>query len=132
MRLELIVNHALFASHSLAGNDHPHSHLWKIELGLTGAPVQGKIIDLPTVEGAIKESLQIFDNVYLNDCMELDSESRSFPTCETLCMAWAKRLDARVFDRFRETANPTLRLLRIRVTLCEPDGTVFGAAELTL
>ncbi len=131
MRIKLLVQHDLVASHSLEGNEAPHPHLWKVELTLTGEPIKGKIIDLPTVGKGVRECLLPFENVYLNECELLNPVARSFPTCETLAADFAYRLDHQVFEPLRQS-HPSLQLLSVQVTLCDLDHRVWGSAIVEL
>lgn len=129
--LELLIEHTLIASHSLEFNEAPHPHRWVVEFTVGGNPVRGKIVDLPGLSKAIEASLKRFEKVYLNEYKELDEAGQAFPTCETLCANFSRITNQEVFAPFRDT-NPSLKLVKIKVTLCEMDGSRWGSAQLWL
>lgn len=131
MKIHLIVRRTLVASHSLDTREEPHPHLFRFEFDFTGDPVRGRIIDLPMLETELTRMLEPFQNRYLNDCGGLPAPTREFPTCETLGMAFAEKIETAVLTNLRGE-NPTLRLVSILVTLCEPDGQEYGSARIVI
>ncbi len=127
MKVTLIIRSELTASHSLDGFEQPHPHRWKLEARISGAPVRGRIIDLPVLEDALKADLRSLEGCYLNESPLVDDATRAFPTCETLGAYLATHWDRVVLSRFRGE-NPSLTLVSVQVTLCEMDGREFGAA----
>ncbi len=127
MKVTLIIRSELVASHSLDGYEQPHPHRWKLEIRVSGAPVRGRIIDLPVLEDALKSDLKKLDGCYLNESPLVDEATRAFPTCETLGAHLAEHWDRIVLSVLRKD-NPTLKLVSVQVTLCEMDGREFGAA----
>ncbi len=127
MKVTLIIRSELVASHSLDGYEQPHPHRWKLEIRVSGAPVRGRIIDLPVLEDALKADLKTLDGCYLNESPLVDEATRAFPTCETLGAHLAEHWDRIVLSVLRKD-NPTLKLVSVQVTLCEMDGREFGAA----
>jgi 6-pyruvoyl-tetrahydropterin synthase len=128
MRTELILKRALLASHSLDTREEPHPHLFKLEFVFTGEAMRGRIIDLPVLEQAVDALIEPLQNRYLNDCSLLPEPARHFPTCETLGSTFIEWTKGRLLPQFKD-ANPTLTLVSVMVTLCEPDGREYGAAR---
>lgn len=130
MKTELIVKFKWIASHSLAGFENPHPHIWHLEAVLSGTPKNGKIVDIVELREKIKALIAPLENQYLNDCLEVSPEVREFPTCETLCAFFESKLSELIL-KIRSQHNSSLRLVSILVDLCEMDGTEMGAVRLS-
>lgn len=125
---KLLFYYDILASHSLETNPEPHFHLWKTTLTISGTPVRGKLVDLPTLESLVKETLVKLENTYLNENKFLLPEAQEFPTCEFMGASIFTLLNRNVFSRLRDQ-NPSLQLLSVQVTLCDPTTQkVFGSA----
>lgn len=128
MRTELILKRTLLASHSLDSREEPHPHLFKLEFVFTGESIRGRIVDLPLLESAIDALIEPLQGRYLNDLSALPEAARAFPTCETLGATLVEWLQSKTLPSLAPE-NATLRVVSVMVTLCEPDGTEFGAAR---
>lgn len=128
--LELILNFEFEASHSLAGHELPHSHLWKLEVTIKGNPVNGRIIDIVLLRERIQKSLEVIKHQYLNKCDAVDETVREFPTCETLSHFFLVEFHKLLKMEFAPQ-NPTVRLTSVKVALCEMNGQEMGAAKCT-
>lgn len=131
MTIHLILKQTLLASHSLSVREEPHPHIFKFEIDFTGEPKNGMIVNLPELEDGLREVFAPFQSRYLNDCSQLPEEARNFPTCETLGVAFARKIETTLIPQFAQ-AHPTLRLISVLVTLCEPDGREYGSARVVL
>ena len=127
MKIKLVTELKIIASHSLAGFETPLPHLWKFKLTMAGDPVEGRIIDLPSLIEATQKMLKPYENTYLNDRRDLPRPAHEFPTCETLGAAFFEKIETEVLPPFR-VANPTVRLHSLEVALCDLDGTAMGSA----
>jgi 6-pyruvoyl-tetrahydropterin synthase len=130
MKTELIVKFQMAASHSLEGYETPHSHLWNLEIILSGSPKNGKIIDLIEFREKVNSVISPLESQYLNDCPSVTLEVRKFPTCETLCSFFHERVSDLIQKQWAQE-NPSLRLSSIEVAICEMDGTETGAVKLS-
>lgn len=130
-RTKLLLYFDFEASHSLDTREEPHSHFWKTVLTFSGDPIKGRIVDFPSLEGAVKENLTALPGSYLNENEALLPTTRAFPTCETLGESIATLIHEKALTNLR-VENPSLRLLSVQVTLCEGER-VYGSAitELT-
>lgn len=131
MKIHLIVRQTLVASHSLSVREEPHPHLFKFEMDFTGEPKNGMIINLPDLETALAEMFKPFQSRYLNDCSQLSAEARTFPTCETLGVDFALKIQTGILPALHPQ-NPSLKLVSVLVTLCEPDGREYGSARIEI
>lgn len=131
MKIHLILKQTLLASHSLSVREEPHPHLFKFEIDFTGEPKNGMIVNLPELEASLGEIFKPFQSRYLNDCSALPEEARNFPTCETLGIAFAQMIEGSLIPTF-SLENPTLKLVSVLVTLCEPDGREYGSAKIVI
>jgi len=125
---KLVLYYDILASHSLDTNPEPHFHIWKTTLTFSGKPIRGKIIDLPTLESMVKSCVSKLENTYLNQNAYLLPETQSYPTCETTGASLFTLINKDVLSKLKDL-NPTLRLLSVQVTLCDPtSGKIFGSA----
>lgn len=135
MKTSLVVKTQLIALHSLSDNEKPHPHRFQIVTEVTGRPVQGRIIDLPSFERKLLSILEPLQNQYLNESETVDASVREFPTCETLGAFLFARIDQDGLAGFR-AVNPSLELVSVSVTLFDLDahdgtpGREFGTAIL--
>ncbi len=130
MKTELIVKFQFVASHSLAGYEVPHPHLWNLEIVLSGTPRNGKIIDIIEFREKVKGLVSQLESQYLNDCAAVSPEVREFPTCETLCTYFQKAISQLISSAWIQE-NPSLKLSSILVALCEMSGVETGAVRLS-
>ena len=129
-RTELLLKFEMIASHSLSGYEKPHPHIWKIQAGLVGEPIAGRIVDLPTLRTAFEAVLGTLKGTYLNENQNLEGPAREFPTCETLGESLYEKFEGVLAGTFR-AANASIRLSFVQVALCEMDGFEQGAARIT-
>jgi 6-pyruvoyl-tetrahydropterin synthase len=130
LRTELLLRSQFEASHSLDVRESPHPHVWKVELTLGGeAQDHGKLVNLPTLQGALESVIGPLSGTYLNDQTLLPIFAREFPTCETLAAYLYSELETVIEKNFR-SRNPTLILISMMVTLCDPDGREWGSARV--
>ncbi len=131
MKIHLILKQTLLASHSLSVREEQHPHIFKFEIDFTGEPKNGMIVNLPDLETGLTTIFAPFQSRYLNDCGQLPEEARNFPTCETLGVAFAHKINEILIPQFT-AESPSLRLVSVLVTLCEPDGREYGSAKIVL
>jgi 6-pyruvoyl-tetrahydropterin synthase len=131
VKIHLILKQTLLASHSLSVREEPHPHIFKFEVDFTGEPKNGMIVNLPELEMGLGEIFKPFQSRYLNDCSLLPEEAQKFPTCETLGVAFAQKIENTLIPKFSQE-NPTLKLVSVLVTLCEPDGREYGSARIVI
>ena len=127
--MELVLKFDFISSHSLRGHETPHPHRWWLEFALSGAPLEGKIIDIVDLRERVMEMIKPLDHVYLNDFSGVPQAVRDFPTCETLSVFFSERLQLLISQYFIDQ-NPTLKLSSLSVSLCEMDGREMGAVRL--
>lgn len=106
------------ASHSLAGFETPHFHLWKITVEFKASlPLKtDRLIDLVLLQEALIQITAPIANTYLNDTLGAS------PTSENMALfIWKK-----VMERF---PNDPLDL--VAVSLCDLNGESMGEATLS-
>ena len=130
MKMELVLKFDFISSHSLKGHETPHPHLWWLEFALSGAPIDGKIIDIVELRERVLELVRPLNHVYLNDFSGVSPEVREFPTCETLSVFFHDRLQFMISEHFIDK-NPSVKISSLSVSLCEMDGREMGAIRLT-
>ncbi len=131
MKTELILKFTFEASHSLAGFETPHPHLWKLEVAIQGQPVKGRIIDMVTLRERLQALIDQLKGTYLNESTRVDEQVKKFPTCETLSLFFSKELQEILKVEFFNQ-NPTVHLSSVQVAICDMDGTEMGAVRLGL
>lgn len=119
-RLHLYLPFEFVALHSLSGFEKPHPHLWRFEAEMTGPPIDGRIVDLYTLGQGVSALSKKFQDSYLNENAELSTETRAFPTCETLAENFYRIFDQTILPAHR-AQNPELKFLSLTVHLCDPD-----------
>mgnify|MGYP000986735652 CR=1 FL=1 len=130
MKLRLHLPYDFKASHSLAGYEEPHDHLWRCRFSFEGVPVDGKIADIPSLEAALRDLVAPLVETYLNENAVLSESTRSFPTCEALASDLFLALASRIVPGIR-AANPSFRLAGVSVALWDATGTKeWGTAEV--
>lgn len=129
MKTELILKFDFTASHSLENFEKPHPHIWRVEVGVTGEPIKGKIIDMFELRATFESVIAPLKDAYLNESKVLDPNASKFPTCETLSAYFYGKFEEMINSRLR-SMNPTLKIKSVMVALCEMDGTERGAARL--
>jgi len=117
-KIALKIFHSFKASHSLAGFEIPHFHLWKVTLKFQAAfPLPGdRLIDMIEAQTILSQITLPLANTYLNDTLGAS------PTSENM----AAYLWAKVAHQF-----PGQPLHSISVTLCTLDGEATGEAVLS-
>ena len=125
MRSELVLKFVFEASHSLAGYEEPHPHLWRLEVCLVGQIFQGKIIDIVKAREAILAEVRPLEKTFMNDNLKLDEPARKAPTCETLCQYFWNRI-SKVTDEVFVKENRTVLLDGIGIALCDMNGVETG------
>lgn len=115
--IALTVQAELRASHSLAGFETPHFHLFKVAATFqTELPlVSDRVIDLVFLQDRLHEILNPLSGAYLNEVLSLS------PTSENLAL-W-------VWDQLTHML-PTEPLQCVEVTLCSLDGVASGSARI--
>jgi 6-pyruvoyl-tetrahydropterin synthase len=116
--IALKVFHQFKASHSLAGFETPHFHLWKITVEFKASlPLKtDRLIDLVLLQEALSQITAPIANTYLNDTLGAS------PTSENMALfIWKK-----VMERF---PNDPLDL--VAVSLCDLNGESMGEATLS-
>ncbi len=115
--LELTVFGSFRASHSLAGFEIPHFHLWKVEAVFSAAwPLAGdRLIDLVFWQGTL-------DRIFLKvEGTDLNRVLPCSPTSENLTEWFWRRLKEEL---------PEAPLTEVAVSLCDLSGKVSGRARL--
>ncbi len=115
--LELTVFGSFRASHSLAGFEIPHFHLWKVEATFTSDwPLEGdRLIDLVFLQATMDRVFAGIEGCHLNSILPFS------PTSENLT-DW-------IWKRLREEI-PGDPLSEVAVSLCDLTGRVSGRARL--
>ena len=116
-QMQLEVFTSFKASHSLAGFETPHFHLWKLALGFT-APfplADDRVLDLVFLQKTLDEVIASLAGTYLNQSLGMS------PTSENVCV-W-------INDKISKKL-PTAPLTFVRVTLCDLAGEAMGCATL--
>lgn len=130
MRTELCVRFEFVASHSLAVREEPHLHLWRIEACLSGEAQNGMIVNLQQLRSAFDAILSPLHETFLNENRLLPPEAQAAPTCETLSDYLFSAFSRCIEQEFL-SHNPTLTLMSVEVTICEPDGFEWGSVRRT-
>ena len=128
MKIELLLKFPFEASHSLAGYEEPHPHLWRLEAGITGKMIEGKIVDMISLRSSIQKVLEPLILTYLNENIFVSPDVRKFPTCESLCEFFSTEINRVLLHEF-QFQNPSIQLSSILVAICEMDGTETGAVK---
>ncbi len=107
----------LRASHSLAGFETPHFHLFRVAVEFRMPfPLQGdRVIDLVLLQKVLDGALAPLQGTYLNETLGLS------PTSENLCV-W-------ISDEFEQRLSGA-PLDSVSVELCDLDGRAMGKATL--
>lgn len=116
--IALKVFHSFKASHSLAGFETPHYHLWKIAVKFQAKfPLPGdRLVDMIAAQTELGEITAPLAGTYLNDTLGMS------PTSENMAaFLWNK-----MNEKF--PGQPTHS---ISVTLCTLDGEATGEAILS-
>ncbi len=129
-KMELLLKFEFIASHSLAGFEIPHPHLWKLEFGVLGEPIEGRIIDIVSFRAKFQEFIHRLEGTYLNDEPAVSFEVRRFPTCETLSLFFGEEVEKILFRDFRPN-HPSVRMSFVQVAICDMDRTETGAVRVT-
>ena len=128
-RIALKVFHSFKASHSLAGFEIPHFHLWKITVKFQASfPLPGdRLVDMIAAQTELVEITAPLVGTYLNDS-PLCPTSRSkrslgmSPTSENMAAFLWKKMN----EKF-----PGQPMHSISVALCTLDGEATGEAILS-
>jgi 6-pyruvoyl-tetrahydropterin synthase len=128
MRLELVVNLNLEASHSLEERESPHSHRWDIQLGLLGDLNEGRVVSLTRAHEILGAKLRPLQNTFLNDNKYLNESCRVNPTCENLALFLLDLFQKEL--KTLESPKP-VSVSFIQVGLWEENGQL-GSAKITL
>lgn len=130
MKSELVLKFVFEASHSLAGYETPHPHLWRLEVSFTGQPLEGKVIDIVRAREVILSQVGLIQKTYLNTNPLLDPATQKAPTCETLSLFFWNRITHLVDTQFR-SENPTTQLHSVSIAICNMDGEETGLVRLS-
>lgn len=116
--ISLKVHHQFKASHSLAGFETPHFHIWKITVEFkTQLPLKGdRLIDLVLLQNEMANITAPLDNTYLNDTLGAS------PTSENMAAFIWKKVAAKF---------PNDPLYSVCVSLCNLHGESSGEATLS-
>ncbi len=131
MQSELVLKFQFEASHSLAGYEAPHSHIWKLEIAVGGKVISGKIVDMIEVRVQVEKLIEELKSTYLNENPVVGDLVRRAPTCETLGQFFSDRFCGILDAQFRP-ANPSIHLISVMVTICSVDATEIGGVRLLL
>jgi 6-pyruvoyl-tetrahydropterin synthase len=116
-KLALTVQTELRASHSLAGFELPHFHLWKIAVQFQAdLPLKNdRLIDLVFLQTTLDEILAPISGKYLNEVLAVS------PTSENMALwIWQK-----IADKL-----PNEPLSSVEITLCNLEGHASGSARI--
>jgi 6-pyruvoyl-tetrahydropterin synthase len=130
MKTELLLKFVFEASHSLEGYEVVHPHIWRLELGLTGEPIRGRIVDIVDLRKGIQKRLDYLVRTNLNENPFVSGEVRSFPTCETLSQYFLEDIEDLVKHDFAPQ-NASIQVSSVLVAICDMDGTETGAVRRT-
>ncbi len=131
MKTELILKFGFEASHSLTDYEIPHPHLWRLEVSLTGQPIEGRIADIPILRNQIQLLVDELSTTYLNDNSKVSANVREFPTCETLSEFFYQKLNALLQKQFCQK-NPTIQLVSVMIAILNMENEEQGAVKLHL
>jgi len=70
----------------------PHGHTYKVEVEVTGEPVNGMVIDFALLKKSLIEILDRFDHTNLNTLVK-------FPSCENIAVEIHKHLKPRLENK---------------------------------
>jgi len=129
MRSELILKFEFEASHSLAGYETPHSHLWKLEIAVGGQVISGKIVDMMEMRIHVEQLILGLKATYLNENPSVGEAVQKAPTCETLGQFLGIEIQNILASKFRSD-NPSIHLVSTYVTLCTVEGLEIGGVKL--
>jgi len=130
VKTELILKFKFDASHALSCYETPHPHLWKLEVAITGTPIQGWLVDLMAVSQKIDFLLDDLRGTYLNENEKANQQIRDYPTCESLGPFLYEKIQNLLNNEF-SSQNPTLAVSSILVSLHTPDGEELGAVKVS-
>ncbi len=131
VRSEMVLKFQFEASHSLAGYEMPHPHLWSLQVVIGGEIHEGKILDLVQVRDLIQSKITPLQFTYLNDHRALSAEARKAPTCETLSVYFLKVLDLELKKK-AFVHNPTAVLKSVQVGLSSMEEVELGAVRVSV
>ncbi len=130
MKSELILKFEFEASHSLSDYEVPHPHIWRLEISVSGVPIEGRIIDIVALRGRVEKTLKGLTLTYLNENSWVDSQVRASPTCETLSQYFYNELSQLISIEFLPM-NSSLCLESIEVAICDMDRNELGSVRLS-
>ena len=128
MRHELTVHTTLTATHSLSEREHPHPHVWRIQVCVSGPLEKGRVLSLPDMKRWLDEILAPIQNTYLNDNLRLDSDTKREPTCENLCVYIYDHMYFAI-DRMPEVAKRRVKVVWVQVAVLEQGGVELGSVR---
>ncbi len=130
MVTELLLKFVFEASHSLADYEEIHPHIWKLELGIKGKPIDGRIVDMVELRAKVQKIVDQLQNTLLNENSYVSDAVREFPTCETLSQFLYDELQV-LLGREILIHHPSVYLSGVMVALCSMNGAEIGAARLS-
>jgi 6-pyruvoyl-tetrahydropterin synthase len=116
-RIALEVESEFRASHSLAGFEIPHFHLWKVRVEFEAKlPLaDDRLIDLVHLQTVMDEILKPLSGTYLNESLGVS------PTSENLALwVWEKLMHK----------LPDAPLSQVQIKLCDLEGVSTGSARV--
>lgn len=128
MKLELVVNLTLKASHSLEEREEPHSHRWDIQVGLEGDLERGRIVSLTQAQESFNRVLQPIQDTFLNNNKYLDVNTRACPTCENLALFMLEQLQ-KPLKELNPITPPKLSFIQVGIW---DEGIQLGFAKLSV
>ncbi|NBT59128.1 hypothetical protein EBT16_10130 [bacterium] len=128
MKLELVVNLTLQATHSLEEREEPHSHRWDIQIGLEGDLDRGRVVSLTEAQEVFNSILRPLQNTFLNKNEYLDASSRDCPTCENLAFYFHTQLE-KLLPQLNPKSPPKLAFIQVGIW---DEGVQLGFARLSV
>lgn len=116
--IALKVFHQFKASHSLAGFEQPHFHLWKVAVEFkTALPLKkDRLIDLVLLHNELSKITDVLEGTHLNDTLGAS------PTSENMAIYIWKQVKIKF---------PQDPLHQVSITLCGLDGEASGEATIS-
>jgi 6-pyruvoyl-tetrahydropterin synthase len=126
-RMEMLLSFSLPATHSLDEREEAHSHVWQIQVGVTGPLREGRVESMPLLREIFEPEVVKLKDTFLNNNSHIEEMLRLYPTCENLCLHFEHAL-----SNCLNQAGLSIQLTSIEVAVQELTGEETGSARLML